>query len=219
MVVVNIPHGVFKDDGIAIAQFVVFVYQCLLGLFVTLGRELLGLEDVAQFAGFVDFSEGTFLDQRALYLARLQFLVAFEDDVAHLHLRLFVDAEVQYHLVLARHVVALGDVDDGIVVSFLVEILLGQNLGAVQHVRCNLRTLHDAQACLHVFTFRFLQTVEVDGRSTRPCGQVDAQVYLRPHDGVGRDGYFREEAVLPIALDGFGDFRARHFDSLSHGQS
>ena len=31
------------------------------------------------------------------------------------------------------------------------------------------------------------------------------------HDGVGLDGNAREEALLPVTLDGIADFGSRHF--------
>ena len=63
VLVVVVRDRVFEDGGIAEAQFVVFVYQRLLGLVIALIGELLRLEDVGELACFMDLSEGTLADE------------------------------------------------------------------------------------------------------------------------------------------------------------
>ena len=138
MVFVDGPYGVFQDGCVAIAQLVVFVDECLLGLFVTFGGVLLGLEEVAELARLVDFTKGTLLEHVTLDFAVGELVVAFENDLAHLHLRLFVDVDVEDNLVFAGDVVALDNLDFGIVIAFVVEVFLCQNLRTVNHVGRNL---------------------------------------------------------------------------------
>ena len=167
----------------------------------------------------MNLGEAAFLEQAALDFLGRQLLVAFKDNAAHLHLRLLVDAEVEDDLVVARHVVTLGDFYLGILVAFLVEVFLGQNLGAVQHVGSHLTALDDAKARLHLLTVRLLQTVIVDFADSGTGGQMDTEVDFGTHDGVGSNGHLREESMLPVALDSLCDFRSWNGDGLSDAQS
>ena len=54
------------------------------------------------------------------------------------------------------------DLDIRILETFVIKVFLGKNLGTVQHVRSNLRTLHHTEFLLHVFTFALLQTDVID---------------------------------------------------------
>ena len=118
-----------------------------------------------------------------------QLTVTIEDDLANLHLGFLVDAYIKNHLVLASDIIALRDVYLGVVIAFVVEVFLGKDLGAVNHVRSNLTAFHDTQLCLHVLLLALLQTIVVDGADTRTGSQMDAEIHLATHDGVGRDGY------------------------------
>ena len=187
VLIVDGPHGVFQDGGIAVAQFVVLVDKCRLGFIVTLRSKLLRLEDVAELAGLVDFSEGTFFDKVTLNLVLRQVLQSVEDYLAHLHLRLLVDGDVEDDLVLARHVVTLHNLHVGVLIAFVVEVLLGQDFRTVNHVWGNLISLHDAQLGLHVLTLRLLQPVVVDAADAGTGGQMDAEIHLGANDGVGAD--------------------------------
>ena len=153
MLVVDGPYGVFDDGGIAVTQFVILIDEGFLGLFVAFGGELLGLEDVLQLAGLVDLAEGALFEQVTLDLVVFQLLVALEDDAAHLHLRLLVNIDIENHLVLAGDVVALHNLNLCILITLVVEVFLGQNLSAVEHVGGNLAAFHDTKLSLHVLTF------------------------------------------------------------------
>ena len=216
---VDSPYGVFEDGSVAIAQLIVFLDEGLLGLVVAFGGVLLGFEHVAELAGLVDFSEGTFLEHVTLDFLVGELFVTFEDNLANLHLRLLVDSDVEDDLVLAGDVVALNDFDDGIVIAFLVEVFLGQDLGTVNHVGRNLCTTHNAQFGVHVLALGFFQTKIVDGTDARTCSQMDTEIDLIAHKGVGGDGNLREESVLPVSPDGLGNLCAWHVDGLSYGES
>ena len=219
MVVVVVPHAVLDDDHVAVSQLVVLVDQVLLVGLVALFGKLLRLKERRQLACLVRLGEGTLGEEAALYLLVRQVLVAHEVDVAHLHLVFLVDIDVEYHLVLGSNVVALLYVYLGILVSLLVEILLGQYLSPVYHVRRDLASGHDAQPCLEVFALRLLQAVVVDGAHPGPDRQVEAQVDLGAHNGVDRDGNIREQAVPPIALHRLSYLRAGHCHALAHRQA
>ena len=99
----------------------------------------------------------------------------------------------------------LYDIDHCVLVSLLVEILLGKYLGAVDHVRRDLTTFHDTQFRFHVLALGFLDTVVVDGADTGTHAQVDAEVDLGADDRVGGDAHLREKTITPVALDGLGN--------------
>ena len=219
VLLVIVPDGVFEDSGIAEAQFVVFLYQLLLGLLVTLVGELLGLEEVSELTSLMDLTEGAFGEHTTLDLRVLEFLVAHQIDVAHLHLVLLVDVHVEHHLPLVVRVVALHDVDLSVLIALLVEVLLGQDLGSVDHIRRDLAALDDAQLGLHILALRLLDAQIVDGAHPGAEGQRDAQVDLRPHDGVGADLGLGEQTVTPIALHGFRNLIAWHLHLLSDTQA
>ena len=48
---------------------------------------------------------------------------------------------------------------------------------------------------------------------------MDAEVHLAVDDGVGGDGYFGEQTVLPIALDSLRNLGARQVNGLTDSQS
>ena len=138
VVLVDGPHGVFQNSCVTIAQFVIFIDECLLGLLITFGGVLLGLEDVAELAGLVDFTKGTLLEQVTLDFLVGELVVAFENNLADLHLRFLVDVDIEDDLILAGDVVALDNLDFGIVIALVVEVFLGQDLRTVNHVGRNL---------------------------------------------------------------------------------
>ena len=86
MLLVDSPHRVLDDGGVAVAQFVVLIYQRLLGVFVALGGELLGLEHGGELACLVDLAKGSLLEHATLDLAVGNLFVALKDNLAHLHL-------------------------------------------------------------------------------------------------------------------------------------
>ena len=88
--------------------------------------------------------EHTLGNQRTLDFLVAEEVVAVDDDVAHLHLRLLVNVNIQDDHVLVGHVVTLGDGDDGILVALAVKILLCQDLGTVNDIRMKTHALHHA---------------------------------------------------------------------------
>ena len=65
---VYIPNAVFQKGSIAITIFVVFLDEVLLVGSPAFRRELLCLEERAEFACLVDFGKGTFLEQTTFNL-------------------------------------------------------------------------------------------------------------------------------------------------------
>ena len=214
-----VPDAVPHDDHVAVAKLVVLVDEVLLvGLEALLG-ELLRLEERGQLAGLVRLGERALGEERSLYLLVGERLVAYQYYLAHLHLVLLVYVDVEYHLVLGRHVIALLDVYHRVLVPFLVEVLPCQRLGAVDDVRRYLAPGHDPEPRLEVFALAFLQPVVVYRAHAGPEGEVEAEVYLGAHYRVGRDRHLREQPVPPVTLHGLGDLAARHAYRLPHGEA
>ena len=107
MLFVNVSHRVLQNLHVTIAQLIILFYQCLLGLLVSLVSKLLGLEEVIKLSCFVNFAEGTFLEERALDGLGIESCSSAEDDITHLHLILFVDIDIEDYLILASHIIAL----------------------------------------------------------------------------------------------------------------
>ena len=192
MLVVNSPYRVLQDGCITIAQLIVFLNEGCLGFLVSLWGEFLCFKDVLYFSCLVNFSEGTLLKQGTGNLIEWQFFVTIKDNLANLHLWLLVNSHVEDDFILTRYVVALCDIDFGVVIAFIIEVLLGKNLGAVNHVWRNLTAFHDAQLGLHVFAFGLLQTIVVDGADTWASSQINAEIYLVANNRVGSDRNLRE---------------------------
>ena len=163
MLVVNVPYAVFNDGGVAIAKFVILVYKVLLISLISFGGIFLRFKECRQLAGLVCLGEGTLCEQSALNLRVAQVLVALNDNLAHLHLLLLVNLDVKYHLILSRYVVALAYVYLSILITLVVEIVFGQQLSTVYHVRRNLVALKKSELCLKVLTFRLLHTYIING--------------------------------------------------------
>ena len=219
VLLVVVPHTVCQYLHVAEAQFVVFVDKVLSGSLVAFGSKLLGLHKRAYLSCLVHLGEHSFSEQSSLYLAGFQKLVAFDDDVPYLHLSLLIYIYIQNHLVGSCHIIALCDGDFGVFVAFFLKVAFGKDFGAVNHVGGYLAALHNAQFGLHVFTFRFLQSAVVDGAYTWSLCKMDAEIHLGSHDRVGCNSHVREEAVLPVAANGFRYFCSGHRDALSHLQS
>ena len=145
--------------------------------------------------------------------------IAIEDNLTYLHFGFLVDFDIENHLILASYVVTLNNINLGILVSLIVEILLGQNLSTVNHVGRNLCTTHNAQLTFHIVTFRLLQTIVVDSADTRTGSQMYAEIDFLVDNRVGCDGNLRKQTMLPITLNGFSNFSAWHVNNLSDAQS
>ena len=126
----------------------------------------------------MNLAKGTLGEERAFDFLVLQLLVALENDTAHLHLRLLVDVDVENHLILVRHIVALQNFYLSVLIAFLVEVSLCQGFGAVQDVGRYVAALHNTELRLQVFALRLLQPVIVDGTDARAQSQGDTQVNL-----------------------------------------
>ena len=213
------PHAVLDDDGVAIAQFVVFLDEFFLVFLPPLRREFLGFQERREFAGLVGLRQCAFPQKTALDFAVAELFVALDDDVSHLHLLFFVDDNVENHVVFLRHVVALHHVDFGVLKAFFVEIFLGEQFGAVEHIRMDAQSRRHAEPLLQILFFRLFHADVVDFRHTRTTCQRNVQIDAVSDDGIGGNGDLREESVPPITLHGVGDLRARHFDFLSDGQT
>ena len=219
VLVVFVPHRVFNDGGVAIAQLVILLDERLLGFGKSLGCVFLGFEEILEFPGLVYFAQCTLCEHSALQLRRCHLLVALDDDVAHLHLVFLVDVHLEHHLVFARHVVVLHDVDVGIFITFVVEVFLGQDLCAVHQVFRQAQSLGHSQFRLQVFALALFHSVVLHLADAWAQCQVDAEVDLRVDDAVGGDAHLREQSVLPVAFHGLRYFAARHLDVLSHAES
>ena len=179
------PHAVFDNDGIAETQFVVFLDEFFLVFLPTVGRELLGFQETAEFTSLVGLRQCTFAQKTTLDFLVAELVVAFDDDAAHLHLLFFVDDDVENHVVFLRHVVALHHRDFGILKAFFVEIFLGNQFRTVEHIRVDAHSRRHSEALFQFLFFRLFHADVVDFRHARTTGQRHVQVDAIAHDGIG----------------------------------
>ena len=219
VVIVVVADGIFNDACIAETEFVVLVNQCLFGLTVTLVGKLFRLEEVRELSCLVDLSKGTLAEKRTLDFTVLQLIVTFEDELVNLHLLLLVNLHVENHLIGLFRVVALGNFYLGVLIAFLVEISLCQDLRTVDHVRSDLTASHDTQFSLHILALSLLDADIVDATDAWTHAEVYAEVDLAAHDGVGGDTHLREESVAPVTFHCFGNLGAGHFYLLAYAKT
>ena len=212
-------HGVCHDDGIAVTQFEVFGKQVLLGLLVFLVDKLLRTEPAGELAPLVYSLESTVLEERTLDFLFAERLVAPQGDAVHLDLVLLVNVYIHDDLAGVCHVIALHDVDFGILETLLVEVSLGQRLGPVRHVGVNLVLLDQSQLGFQVLPFALLHTVVVDFRNLGKLSQLDMQISRIDHDAIYTDLYVGEESVPPVSLYGLGNLLTGYGHPLTNGES
>ena len=162
MLVIKVAHAVFQNLCIAITVLVVFLDQFLLIFLPTLRCKLLGFEESGKLTSLMSLGKGTLGEESTLDLPVAQLLVTVDGNLVYLDLFLLVYYHIKDYLSLVCHVITLVNLDVGVLETLVVEVFLGKNLGTVQHVRSNLRTLHHTEFLLHVFTFALLQTDVID---------------------------------------------------------
>ena len=187
MVVINIPHAVLLDSHITVTQFIILVDEVLLGSLVSLIREFLRLEEWIQLSGLIHLGQDTFFEQSTFDFGSLKTLVSLDDDFANFHLVVLVDIYIKYDLVFPHHVISLLNINFCILISLVVEVFLCEDFGTVNHVRCNLASLHDTEFRLHILTFWLLQAVIVYSADTRAQCEVKCEVHCITNDRVGWD--------------------------------
>ena len=219
MVLVVVYHAVANDGHVAVTQFVILFDEVLLVFFVSFWCELLRFQERAERTGLVCLGEDTLFEQSTLDFREFEVVVAVDEDIAYLHLVFLVDIYIEYDLVFLSHVVSLHDVYLGVFVTFVVEIFLCENFGSVDHVRSDLRPLHDAELRLHVLPFRLLDAVIVDVAHPWAESKVEAKVYFRANERVCRYANLREESMSPVSFHSFCDFLSGHTDFLTDGKS
>ena len=206
-------NAVLHDHGVAVAQLVVLVDDQLLVGLVVFFNELLGAEQVDEFAFFIGLLHHPF------QLLGGEGLVADDGDFVHFHFLLLVDGDIDENFVILVGIVLLGDDDFGVLESLVVEVALDEGLGAVDGVGGDLVTFQQCHAGFEVFAFGFLHAVVADVRHAGTHGQVDGQPDFVSFYLVGFDAYVGEEAVPPVSAACVGDFLSRHGDGLSLRQS
>ena len=179
------PHAVFDNHGIAETQFVVFFDEFFLVFLPAVGRELLGFQETAEFTCLVGLRQCTFAQKTTLDFLVAELVVALDDDAAHLHLLFFVDDDVENHVVLLRHIVALHHRDFGILKAFFVEIFLCNQFRTVEHIRVDAHSRRHSEALFQFLFFRLFHADVVDFRHARTTGQRHVQVDAVAHDGIG----------------------------------
>ena len=167
----------------------------------------------------MSLGEGTLREQTALDFLVGQFAVTIDDNLAYLHLLLLVDDHVEDDAVTLSHVLTLQNFDVGIFEALVVEVFLGQDLRAVNHVGVDAHAGCHAELLLQVLTFRLLHADVVDGRHTWTRSQMDVQIDAVAHDRIGADGDVREQSVAPVALHGICYLHAGNLNFLSYGES
>ena len=219
MLVIKVADTVFQDLSITITILIILVDQLLLIFLPALRCKLLSLEERRQFACLVGLGESTLGEESTLDLAVREFLVSIDGNLMNFDFLLLIHHHIQDDLSLVGNIVTLVDLDIGILESFVIEIFLGKNLGTIQHIRSHLGTFHHTQFLLHVLTLALLQANIVDIGDARTHCQIDMQINLLPHDGVGSNSDLGEQSMLPIALHCICNFIARYIDSISDSQA
>ena len=188
MLRVVVPYAVFKYFSITETEFVVFVEQCLLTFFISVGGKLGRLHEACHGSCLTYLSESAFREETSLYLLGLQLLVSLNNDVAHLYLLLLVHIHVQYYVVLVGEIIHLCDSHFRIVESLVVEIVSCKSLCTVYHVRSNLTTFQQSELRLEVFSLRLLHSRIVYHRHTRSCSKIEMEINLVADERVGSHG-------------------------------
>ena len=106
--------------------------------------------------------ESTLREEISLEFLLIDLLITLDDDLMNTNLLLLVNNDIKNYLILLRNILTLIDLDISILISLIIEILLGKNLRTVEHVWSNLATLEQAQFLLHILYLRLLQTDIVD---------------------------------------------------------
>ena len=151
-------HRVGHDVCIAVSVLVILVYEQLLVLVVQVVDKLLRTEEMAPVALLVG------LLHCPLQLLFVEGGVTSDIDLVDLDLLLLVDVDIEDEVVGLSHVVALHDVDLGILEALLIEVALDDNLGTIHHVGRNLVALTKIEFGLQVVLLRLLHTGEVELR-------------------------------------------------------
>ena len=89
-------------------------------------------------------------------------------------------------------IINLRYVDLRILITFLVEVSLGQDLGAIDHVTCQTHAPYHTKFCLHVLALSLLDAMIGDSTDAGAQTQMDAEVNLGTDDRIGGDAHFRE---------------------------
>ena len=141
------------DACVAIAVFVVFLYEVLLVFLISFGSVFLRLEEGVELTRLVGLCQRALGEERTLDFLQRHLVVSDDGDLVDFHLLFLVDFDIENHHVLLRHIVALTYVYLCVVEAFVVKVFLCQHLGSRNHVRRDLRTLHEAEFLLHVLSF------------------------------------------------------------------
>ncbi len=124
-------------------------------------------EQFQQVAAFVRFFDYT------LQLTVAEHLVTGNIDFMHLHLRMFVNVDIDNHLIFMRQILLKPDFDIGVAKTLFIEIFLGNIGGTVYDILGNLVTLHQLQTLLQILALTFLHSRIFHFRNTRLGAQVD----------------------------------------------
>ena len=116
-------------------------------------------------------------------------------------------------------IVFLHQFDLYVLVAFLVEVAVYDVAGVIEHIRCELRTLHDAYLGCQFVAFGFLHSVDVHFRHLGPYCQHDVEEYAVAAYFAGFDSHVGEESVVPILLHYVGDIVAWHTHIVAYREA
>ena len=207
------------NDGIAVTQLCIFGNQVFLGLFILAVHKLLASEPAGHASLFMNLLQYAGTYETAFQLLLRKGFVSFNDNLVDLNLALLVHIHIQNDSVWSAGIIARHYVNLRILITFLIEVFLCQNLGTVDHIGCELIILYQTQFLFQVLTLVLLYTVVVDLRNSGARGQLDMQKYGIVSDAVCTDGHIAEQSVAPITLDGLGNLFAGKCDNLPHRQA
>ena len=136
MLIVNIPNRISKDYSITITILIVFLNKFLLVFAPTLRSKLLWLQERRKFSCLMSLGKSTFAEQTTFNFYFRKSTITFNNDVANLHLLLFVNINIKDYLILSSYIISLTDLDISVLETLIIKILLCKNLCTVYNVRC-----------------------------------------------------------------------------------
>ena len=167
----------------------------------------------------MSLGKSTLREKSTLNLAVRKLFVSIDCYLMYLDFFFLVNNNIQDYLSLVGNIIALVNLDISVLEALIIEILLGKNLGTVEHIRSYLSALYHTQLLLHIFTLALLQTNIVDIRDTWTNRKIDMEIKLLTYDRVGSDSHLREESMFPVALYGIGNLVARHSNLVAHTEA
>jgi len=219
VLLIEVAHAIFQNLSITETILIIFVDEFLLIFLPALRGKLLRLEESSELTSLMRLGKSTLREESTLNLAVRKLFVSIDCYLMYLDFFFLVNNNIQDYLSLVGNIIALVNLDISVLEALIIEILLGKNLGTVEHIRSYLSALYHTQLLLHIFTLALLQTNIVDIRDTWTNRKIDMEIKLLTYNRVGSDSHLREKSMFPVALYGIGNLVARHSNLVAHTEA